>query len=550
MAFGSLYTAGARMGVCMRSTTILTVTSGIMEQQALSGPAAVMLICTILTALIFVICLVMIRKKTKEQSRAADELEVLKEELRELKDDLEEAGLNEKELYEKYEEIKKNEEKNRKMAYTDHITGLPNRFSFTEILDGVIKTLRKDEEFALMYVDMDNFKTINETLGHSYGDELLIDATDRIKQVMDENDYLACFGGDEFAVITQNIEDIGDYTEKIKKIQNVFSYPFILAAKEVFVTVSIGVCMAPKDGKTTQTLLKNLDSALYAAKNGGKNTYCFYSEEINEGLKDKIEIQSQLRTAIENHEFTVYYQPIVDLRSNTIYGLEALVRWNHPTKKVVSPGEFLSVAEKTGLIVSIGREVIREACFQLKEWEKEGYGKMQMSVNLSLRQFKDTQLVDMIEEAVKDAALTPESLELEITEATALDNIDYTIETIEALKKIGVFVNLDNFGKDYFSLRYLKLLPVKRLKIDKSCLDTVLEDKKEQAVVQSIITLADSFGLGLIAECVESSGQEGFLKKSGCNYAQGFLYSEPIPPEGIKNLMDMIRNGGALDEFY
>lgn len=540
----------AGMGVYMRIATFSTMISGVMEQQALSKPQEAILICSMIAVLIFVICLVLVRRKTKAVNKALEEKEACMLKCRDLSKALEEAENSQKEISEKYEEIKRNEEKNRKMAYTDHITGLPNRFSFTEILDGVIKTLRKDEEFALMYIDMDNFKTINETLGHSYGDELLIDATDRIKQVMDENDYLACFGGDEFTVITQNIEDISDYNEKIKKIQNVFSYPFILAAKEVFVTISIGVCMAPKDGKTTQTLLKNLDSALYAAKNGGKNTYCFYNEEINKDLKDKIELQSQLRTAIENKEFAVYYQPCIELLKGAITGFEALVRWNHPTKKVVSPGEFIAVAEETGLIVPIGGWVLTEALNQVKQWEEEGYGQIHISVNLSLRQFKDSGLLDLVSEAVSNTGIAPWQLELEITEAAALDNLAYTIETMKALKLLGVSVALDNYGKHYSSLRYLKQLPVNHLKIDNSFLENVAEDKKDQVIIESILSLANSFGIGVIAQGVESSGQEAFLKNCGCRYAQGFLYSGPVLQETAKDMMNLLRNGGTLDDFY
>ena len=503
----------------------------------------------VLIILIFSLFLT-IRKRKKAEKIVKQTKDELEQNYEKLENAYEEIKTSKEALDDKYEELKKSDEKNRRMAYTDHITGLPNRLAFTEILDSVTKTLRKDEVFALMSIDIDNFRVINETLGHSYGDELLIDATDRIKQVMDENDYLACFGGDEFVVITQNLDDTSDYNKKIKKIQNVFSYPFILATKEIFLTLSIGLCFAPKDGKTTQTLLKNLDSALYAAKNNGKNTYCYYNETINQDLKDKIELQSQLRNAIENEEFVVFYQPQIDLVKETIIGFEALVRWNHPTKGLVSPNDFIPIAEETGLIIPIGNWVLIKACRQLKEWEDQGYDNVTVSVNLSPRQFKDSELVEKIGHAIQISQIDPQKLELEITETIALDNIDYSIQIIEALKKTGVSFALDDFGTGYSSMNYLKLLPVNNLKIDKSFLDALMESKSDQAIVSTIITLAKALNIDVIAEGVESGGQEDFLKNAACNRAQGFLYSEPIPKEGVDNLLTLMRNGGKLDEFY
>lgn len=505
-----------------------------------------MAVLLILTVLLFFL----IYKRKRAERAVVQTKEELEQNYEELENAYQEIRSSKEALNDKYEELKKSDEKNHRMAYTDHITGLPNRLAFTEILDGVTRTLRKDEVFALMSIDIDNFRLINETLGHSYGDELLIDITDRIKQVMDENDYLSCFGGDEFVVITQNFKDIGEYDNKIKKVQNVFSYPFILATKEVFLTVSIGICIAPRDGKTTQTLLKNMDSALYAAKNNGKNTYCYYNETINQDLKDKIELQSQLRSAIENEEFVVFYQPQIDLEQETVIGFEALVRWNHPTRGLVTPGEFIPIAEETGLIIPIGSWVLLEACKQLKQWDEEGFHDISMSVNLSPRQFKDSELVEKIRHVIEETQIAPERLELEITENIAIENIEYSVQIIEELKDVGVSFALDDFGTGYSSMNYLKLLPVTNLKIDKSFLDTVLEDQSDQAIVSTIITLARALHMDVIAEGVESGGQESFLKKADCIRAQGFLYSEPIPKEGVENLLVLMRNGGKLDEFY
>ncbi|MFA9463036.1 MAG: putative bifunctional diguanylate cyclase/phosphodiesterase [Velocimicrobium sp.] len=510
----------------------------------------ILLIGSGVLGILLCVLLFFIRKGNKDRKIEKKSKEKLEQNYEELEDAYEEVKYSKEVLHNKYEELKKSDEKNRRMAYMDHITGLPNRLAFTEILDSVTKTLRRDEVFALMSIDIDNFRLVNESLGHSYGDELLIDATDRIKQVMDENDYLACFGGDEFAVISQNIEDMDDYDKKIKKIQNVFSYPFILATKEVFLTVSIGISFAPKDGKTTQTLYKNLGSALYAAKNNGKNTYYYYNEMINQDLKDKIELQSQLRSAIENEEFVVFYQPQIDLEKDSIIGFEALVRWNHPTKGLVQPNDFIPVAEETGLIVPIGNWVLNEACKQLKVWGNQGYQDISVAVNLSPRQFRDAELVDKIEHAIEESQIDPQHLELEITESIAIENLEYSIQTIKALKETGVGFALDDFGTGYSSMNYLKLLPVNNLKIDKSFLDTLMEDKSDQAIVSSIIMLAKALNIEVIAEGVESGGQEDFLKNAACKRAQGFLYSEPIPKEGTQHLLELIRNGGKLDELY
>ncbi len=488
--------------------------------------------------------------RTRDKKKLTNINEELTKEYEKLRQEYVELKTNEELLTEKLEEVKKSDEKNRKIAYLDHITGLPNRVAFKEVMDSVLKTLRKEEQFALMYIDLDNFKLINESLGHSYGDELLIDVTDRIKQVMDENDYLACFGGDEFTVITQNIEDIGVYDEKLKKIQNVFSYPFTLAAKEIFITVSIGICMAPKDGKTTPILLKNLDSALYAAKNSGKNTFCYFDESINNDLMEKIELQSKLRNAIENEEFVVYYQPQVDLEHDTIVGFEALIRWNHPTKGLVNPTEFIPLAEETGLIVPIGEIVLREACEHLKCLEKLGFNNITISVNLSPRQFRDKELVSMVKRMIEEIQISPACLELEVTELVALENLDYSIQTIQALKEVGIRFALDDFGTGYSSMNYLKLLPVNNLKIDKSFLDTLGENESNRAIISAIIMLAKALNIEVVAEGVESSTQEKFLKDLSCNRVQGFLYSQPISKESVEQLLELIKNGGKLDEFF
>lgn len=435
------------------------------------------------------------------------------------------------ELTLKYEELNRNKDNMKKLAYTDYLTELPNRTAFTEMLDNVMLTIRNEEIIAIMDIDIDNFKNINDTLGHSYGDELLIDVTYRLRQAMDENDYLARIGGDEFIVMTQNLHDTISFEEKIRKIRSVFSYPFILSTKEYFVTVSIGIAFAPKDGKSSQSLIKNVDSAMYVAKANGKNTYTYFDYSFNQKLTEKIETQSELRKALERDEFVVFYQAQMDLDTKKVVGFEALIRWNHPTRGLVYPDEFIYLAEETGLIIPIGEWVLLTACKQLKQWEDAGYPEIHMAVNLSARQFKDREIVKLVYDVIEETGINSSKLELEITETIALDDLEYTIATIQELNKIGVSFSLDDFGTGYSSMNYLKRLPVSNLKIDKSFLDTVMEDKCDQKIIQTIITLARNLDLFVIAEGVESSDQEAFLVEANCHKAQGFLYSKPVPKD-------------------
>ena len=489
-------------------------------------------IIALLAVLAIVLIVFAVRQKSVKHAKnlADQEIQSMKERNQELEELYHSSIASLNELTGKYEELNKNRENMKKLAYSDYLTELPNRTAFTEMLDNIMLTLRSEETVGILDIDIDNFKNINDSLGHSYGDELLIDVTYRLKQVLDDNDYLARIGGDEFVVLTQNLTDTVTYEEKIKKIKNVFSYPFVLSTKEYFVTVSIGVAFAPKDGKTSQALIKNVDSAMYVAKANGKNTHAYFDYSFNQKLTEKIETQSELRKAIERDEFVLYYQAQMNLETKQVVGFEALIRWNHPTKGMIGPDEFIYLAEETGLIIPIGKWVIRTACHQLKQWSQE-YPDITMAVNLSGRQFKDRDIVKMVYDVIEETGINPKNLELEITESIALDDIEYTISTIQELRKIGVNFSLDDFGTGYSSMNYLKRLPVSNLKIDKSFLDTVMEDRSDQKIIQTIITLARNLDLFVVAEGVESFDQEEFLKESNCDRAQGYLYSKPVPKD-------------------
>lgn len=488
--------------------------------------------------ILFILMLCRLHKKTKQNHETSLSQKKLAEDYKQLEQVYQELAVSKEELNHKYEQLKKSQDKVKRIAYSDYLTGLPNRVALVEILDNVMDTLRQDEIICLFDIDIDNFKDINDTLGHSYGDELLLDVTHRLSECLNENDFLARIGGDEYAVLIQNIKDIAVVRDKIAQIQKAFETPFIIATREFFITVSIGISMAPKDGKTTQNLIKNMNSAMYVAKEHGRNTYCFFDDSINQKLIEKLETQSELRKAIEEHQFCVYYQAQVDLAKGKVVGFEALARWNHPVKGMVAPLNFIPLAEENGMIVEIGKIMLKEACIQLKKWEEKGYTELTMAVNFSARQFRDANFLDMVYDIIEETKVNPKLLEFEITETVALEDLESTIDTINQLKAIGISFSLDDFGTGFSSLNYLKRLPVSNLKIDKSFLDTILENVSDQKIVQTMISLARNLDIEVIAEGVEISEQEIFLKAVNCHKAQGFYYSRPVPEQQALKVLE------------
>lgn len=493
-------------------------------------------------SVLFLLLFVNIRRRTRAEKAAIAVNQKLKESNKELEKALSEVTATKDALHSKYEELKKSKEIVKRMAYSDYLTSLPNRLAFVELLDGVMATIRQNEIVGILDIDIDNFKDINDTLGHSYGDEMLLDVMHRLEKLIKENDYLSRIGGDEFAILIQNLTDLSELEERILEVQQIFETPFKVATKEFFISVSIGVAIAPKDGKTTQSLVKNVNSAMYAAKERGKNNYCYYDDSINQKMMQKLEMQSELRRAIEEDQFVVYYQPQINLINDRVVGFEALARWQHPEKGIITPSDFIPLTEDNGMIVAIGKKMLYESCIQLRQLQECGFHDIVIAVNLSARQFKDKDFLPMVFEILEETKVDARGLEFEITESVALDDLEFTIATISKLKEIGITFALDDFGTGYSSLNYLKRLPVNNLKIDKSFLDTILENNSDQKIVHTMIDLAKHLNIDVIAEGVELSEQERFLKEINCGKAQGYYYGKPVPKEIAFEVLKRLNN--------
>ncbi len=435
------------------------------------------------------------------------------------------------------DELSHENEKLKKLAYTDNLTNLPNRLPFKELLDSIMLTLREGEIIGLAVINLDNFKYINSQLGSSYGDELLIDVTHRLKQIIDDSDYLARIGGDEFVILSQNISDCTEYEDKLRRILNVFSYPFSLATEERFVAVSVGVSIAPKDGDNTPTLMKNANVAMRNAKARGKNRFLYFNESMNEAITKKIQIQSELRKGFEDNEFEIYYDPVVSFENYKIQGFEALIYWNHPTRGILSEEEYMSYAEETGLIMPISTWAFKSTCSKLKDWQESGYDEIKLYFNIPFIFFRDPEFTSIIWDVVSKSNIKPNSLILEITEAVALDNIEYTISTIEKLGELGIKFGLDKFGTNYNSIRYLDELQLSYIKLGKRLSMAAVESIEKQRLVEEIINLIKIFNFDVIAGGVDNKNKEGFLKYVDCDMAQGLLYSNPVSADESNELI-------------
>ena len=432
------------------------------------------------------------------------------------------------------------------LATHDALTGLPNRLMFREHLDELLARARADATaLHVLFIDLDRFKDVNDSLGHNVGDLLLRSVVARLHDALGHADMIARLGGDEFVVLVKQQSDgVAVAMETIDAIQAALAQPFSIGGSQLQVSASIGVSSFPGDGDDAQTLLKHADMAMYGAKQRGKNTYQMYMRQMSMSLHRRVEMEGQLRHAVENGEFTLAYQPRIELRSNHCTGVEALLRWNNPALGAVPPNDFIPVAEETGAIVPIGAWVLREACRQAAEWRERGIGPIHVAVNLSARQFADPRLHESILDALEDAGLPGEFLELELTESMVMRHPEQAVRWLAAIKRTGVRLSIDDFGTGYSSLAYLNRFPIDTVKIDRSFIRNVPDSHSDTQITSAVIALGHSLGLSVIAEGAETQKQIDFLRQEGCDEVQGYFFSRPIPAADVEAFLGRVADSG------
>lgn len=434
------------------------------------------------------------------------------------------------------------ENKIRRLAYYDHLTGLANKKMFIDDVNSIIADHRgQDFSMAVLYLDLDSFKMINDTLGHAQGDELLKQVSERLVSTVRMNDPVARVGGDEFLVLVQDNADEKSVGLIASRLNDAFRRQFVLDGNEVYITVSIGIAVYPTDGEDAETLIMNADIAMNKAKEKGKNKYELCNSTMKTSLQEIMKLTNQLYKAVSQNEFELYYQPQVDISSGMIVGFEALIRWKHPEMGMISPGRFIPIAEKTGLILPIGEWVLENACRQIKKWHDMGFPRVPVAVNLSVRQFMDYDLVGVVGRILQETGLEPGYLELEITESILMEDTKYISETLQQLDQLGVKISIDDFGMKYSSLNYLKQIPLHRLKIDMSFVQGITVNRKDEIIIDGIISLAKNLGIDVLAEGVETLEQLDFLKNARCFTVQGYFLYEPMTADNINySLVQMV----------
>ncbi|MFD0678069.1 MULTISPECIES: EAL domain-containing protein [unclassified Paenibacillus] len=427
-------------------------------------------------------------------------------------------------------ERKRAEQKIVHMAYHDSLTNLPNRLHFDERLKTSFENAEQTGgKMAVIFFDLDRFKVINDTLGHHVGDQLLQLLAQKLQIYVKEKDIVARFGGDEFIILLSDIAHIDEAAQFAKGIPELLREPFIIENQELFVTASIGISLYPHDSTDVKTLLKNADIAMYRSKEKGGNSYHYYQPEMNKRSLHRLNLEIHLRKALERDEFRIFYQPIVDLSNGKIYGMESLIRWVHPEWGMISPAEFIPLAEETGLIIPIGNWVLKQSCLNNKKWQNIGHPPLCVSVNISAIQFHQPQFVQLVEKTLEETGLEPKLLCLEITENVAMTNISYIIDTMQKLRALGVRISIDDFGTGYSSFSYLKRFRVHTLKIDQSFIRDVTVDEENAAIVTALIAMSRQLKIKSLAEGVETQEQLDFLINQGCDEVQGYVFSKPMP---------------------
>jgi diguanylate cyclase (GGDEF)-like protein len=435
-------------------------------------------------------------------------------------------------------ERKRYQEQLEHQANYDALTGLPNRNLLLDRLRQAVFAQRYVRPMAVVFIDLDHFKFINDSLGHKAGDELLQRMSERLREAVRDGDTVSRLGGDEFVLILNDQSNNEIIFRAMQRILGEVCQPIAIEGKELYVTCSAGISLFPQDGADVDTLLKNADAAMYRAKEHGRNNFQFYTSEMNRLVTERLSLETSLRRALERDEFILHYQPKLDLKSGVVVGAEALVRWRHPELGLVYPDRFIPLAEETGLIVRVGEWVLRTACAQNRAWQDAGLPPITVSVNLSARQFRQDGLFRMVARILSETGLRPEHLELELTESMVMHNVDAAISILNGLKEIGVRLSVDDFGTGYSSLSYLKQFPIGILKIDRAFVHDIRGAGRDDGLIaQAIISLGHSLKLRIIAEGVEDGAQLDFLKARRCDEAQGYLFSRPVPPEEFELLL-------------
>lgn len=430
-------------------------------------------------------------------------------------------------------QTKTNEERIRLLAYYDALTDLPNRSLFHDRLNQELqRALRGNHLVALLFLDLDRFKAINDSMGHGVGDRLLKEVAQRLVGCVRANDTVARMGGDEFTIILGELASPtkagAAATSVARKVMDVLAEPFRLQGREVFVSTSVGIALYPRDGEVAAALLRHADTAMYHAKAAGKNTYQFYDQTMSDRSVEKLDLQNAMHRAVRDEQFRLLFQPLVRLSDRAVVGAECLLRWGHPDRGAIAPADFVPIAEESGLIVPIGRWVLEEACRQFALWRRQGLALERIAVNLSARQFADTELVSMVIGALEASGVPPQCLELELTESILMEDVGYTLSLLRDLKSMGVRIAIDDFGTGYSSLNYLKQFPLDCLKIDRCFVEELAHQDGNRGIAQAIVALARSFDLEVIAEGVETDRQCAELVQLGCDQAQGFWFGPPL----------------------
>lgn len=432
----------------------------------------------------------------------------------------------------------KAEDEIKKMAFYDSLTGLPNRDLCLDRLKNALFNAKRDNaRAAILFIDVDDFKVVNDTYGHHAGDELLIAIAKRLTEVLRSGDTLARISGDEFLVIARTSKNEDWIITLAERMTLAMQTPFFLTNKDLYASVSIGISVYPEDGNDSEVLIKNADIAMYFAKSEGKNKFKFFSSEIDSAAKNKAFLRAHLRDAMDSDELFLVYQPIVDLQTEDVNGAEVLLRWSHLTSGEISPSEFIPVAEETGLISSIGAWVFRQACIQLKAWREAGYVLIPLSINMSTRQLKNSDFVEYVAAMLKEFDIDPSMIELELTESSIMSDVDASIKSMLALNSIGVSLAIDDFGTGYSSISHLKKLKFNRLKIDKSFVDNIPDNREDILITNTIISLANNLDLELTVEGIETKQQLDFFKKTNCGSAQGYFFSHPLQSKEFEKFL-------------